>query len=440
MTWPWELLRMENETWTTSLLSSGVLIIIWAARNTALDVFILISWLKTNSYVAHFKWDANHYGNIFVDDFIFTDCDGPFDISANWLEMGKRNSHQNWKAIREQTGDSEMIILMSSDCWLSEHHCSGGGEAGALLDGGGGYCGVRGSQEDPAPAWSPDGRGGQVWGDRSHAARGHLVWGQGGRGLVSAHCLVLVVTRCLVCQVWPPLSPGHEGQAQGRRARGVRPRGGEDPGARGQHLDGERWLWKIILHFILNPKSQGVQDTNFCRRRLPSHAYMDRNIGDEAPLDSCCMNLWSCHLGDDEDSPETRVDTPHMPLTYVNNHYNSGHWPLWRCDCLEHFSACLGALPSSELVDRVRRVFRNYGNQCFNKHEIYERWKVLPPLLKIEIVLFLVVMSMISGLKIANPEIRPPSSRNSTSTLYSRDLKNKCWSRDQWVIQMVLAL
>ena len=100
---------------------------------------------------------------------------------------------------------------------------------------------------------------------------------------------------------------------------------------------------------------------------------MDRNIGDEAQLDSCCMNLWSCHLGNDEDSPETRVDTPHMPLTYVNNHYNSGHWPLWRCDCLEHFSACLGALPSSEPVDRVRGAFRNYGNQCFNKHEFYER-------------------------------------------------------------------
>ena len=100
---------------------------------------------------------------------------------------------------------------------------------------------------------------------------------------------------------------------------------------------------------------------------------MDRNIGEEAKLDSCCMNLWSCHLGDDAESPETRVDTPHMPLTFVNNHYNSGHWPLWRCDCLEHFSACLGSLPSSETVDRVKRVFGNYGNQCFNKHEIYER-------------------------------------------------------------------
>ena len=100
---------------------------------------------------------------------------------------------------------------------------------------------------------------------------------------------------------------------------------------------------------------------------------MDRNIGDEGYLDSCCMNLWSCHLGDDVENPETRVNTPHMPLTFVNNYYNSGHWPLWRCDCLDLFLQCLGALQPSHLADRVERVFRSHGNQCFNKQEIFER-------------------------------------------------------------------
>ena len=56
---------------------------------------------------------------------------------------------------------------------------------------------------------------------------------------------------------------------------------------------------------------------------------------------------------------------------------------------------------------------------------------LFPPLFKMKIVFVLVVMNMISGLKIANPETRPPSSRNSTSALYSRDLKNKFKSRDQ---------
>ena len=99
--------------------------------------------------------------------------------------MGKRNSHQNWKVIREQTGEWFYIEFIKLHCWLSEHHCSGGGEAGAVLDGGGGHRGVRGAQEDPAPPWPPDGRGGQVRGDWGHAARGHLVRGQGRRGMVS---------------------------------------------------------------------------------------------------------------------------------------------------------------------------------------------------------------------------------------------------------------
>ena len=58
--------------------------------------------------------------------------------------------------------------------------------------------------------------------------------------MVSGQLSVLGGKVMMMSQVWSALSPGDEGQDQGRRARGVTTRGGEDPGAHGQRLDGER--------------------------------------------------------------------------------------------------------------------------------------------------------------------------------------------------------
>jgi len=108
---------------------------------------------------------------------------------------------------------------------------------------------------------------------------------------------------------------------------------------------------------------KGVPGTNFCTRRLPSHAFMNRNIGEERELDTCCMGLWSC-------DPR---DLPLMPLHYAYNKLNSGHWPLWSCQCLQNFITCLSETKSSsELVERVRSVFSKYGMKCFSKYEEHD--------------------------------------------------------------------
>ena len=130
---------------------------------------------------------------------------------------------------------------------------------------------------------------------------------------------------------------------------------------------GESTLEEQRLQQLLDTNwiEKGVPGTNFCKRRLPSHAFMERNIGAEKELDSCCMDLWSCDTH----------DLPLMPLHYAYNKLNSDHWPLWNCMCLEKFSKCLSETKNNpELVSRVRTVFSTYGMKCFKKYEEYERW------------------------------------------------------------------
>ena len=129
---------------------------------------------------------------------------------------------------------------------------------------------------------------------------------------------------------------------------------------------GESTLEEQRLQQLLDTNwiEKGVPGTNFCKRRLPSHAFMERNIGAEKELDSCCMDLWSCDTH----------DLPLMPLHYAYNKLNSDHWPLWNCMCLEKFSKCLSETKNNpELVSRVRTVFSTYGMKCFKKYEEYER-------------------------------------------------------------------
>ena len=112
----------------------------------------------------------------------------------------------------------------------------------------------------------------------------------------------------------------------------------------------------------------GVEGTNFCSRRLPSHAFTDGNLGHETELDTCCMGLWSCHL----------PDLPHLPLTWHHNHLNSAHWPLWSCSCLETFSQCLSSTSSTTPeAERLKRVFAQQGNKCFTVTEEFDRWNLI---------------------------------------------------------------
>jgi len=108
---------------------------------------------------------------------------------------------------------------------------------------------------------------------------------------------------------------------------------------------------------------KGVPGTNFCRRRLPSHSFTERNIGHVSDLDRCCMNLWEC------DTHETRAS--HMPLTFQNNKLNSGLWPLWDCRCLDPFLSCIQSTDAED-TKRLIHVFNKYGSKCFTKHEVTE--------------------------------------------------------------------
>ena len=143
--------------------------------------------------------------------------------------------------------------------------------------------------------------------------------------------------------------------------------------------------------------SSGVEGTNFCTRRLPSHAYLDRNLGHATGLDTCCMGLWSCH------APEV----PHMPLTWQHNHLNSGHWPLWSCQCLETFNHCLSATSHPD-KDRLQRVFSQYGSKCFTVHQNNERYGTSQIMRSLITFRISAVKNMIFGSISARKETRPP--------------------------------
>ena len=80
---------------------------------------------------------------------------------------------------------------------------------------------------------------------------------------------------------------------------------------------------------------EGIPGTNFCSRNTPAWAALETNIGqgeEESPVDTCCMNLWSCHP-----SPSH----PLLPLSWSEGKLNSHSWPVWSCSCLGRFLTCL---------------------------------------------------------------------------------------------------
>ena len=79
----------------------------------------------------------------------------------------------------------------------------------------------------------------------------------------------------------------------------------------------------------------GLPGTNFCSRKTPAFAFLETNIGvgeEETPVDTCCMNLWSC-----DPSPTH----PLLPLSWAQGRFNSHSWPVWSCSCLGTFLTCL---------------------------------------------------------------------------------------------------
>ena len=130
----------------------------------------------------------------------------------------------------------------------------------------------------------------------------------------------------------------------------------------------ESQLSDDMLHEIVenNWIDKGVPGTNFCTRRLPSHAFMDRNIGHVSDLDTCCMGLWSC------DTRVSDTGNSHLPLHWNNNKINSRHWPLWHCQCLQEFHQCLSTSTSDD-AERLQNVFKNFGNNCYVLKDDYEK-------------------------------------------------------------------
>ena len=107
----------------------------------------------------------------------------------------------------------------------------------------------------------------------------------------------------------------------------------------------------------------GLAGTHFCSRQIPTFAFKETYIGEQTAVDTCCLNLWSCHP-----SP----DHPLQPLGWTQGTFNPLLWPVWRCDCLGRFLTCLRDSDST-LGPRLAEVWAQYGGHCSRSQHTVER-------------------------------------------------------------------
>ena len=106
----------------------------------------------------------------------------------------------------------------------------------------------------------------------------------------------------------------------------------------------------------------GVPGTHFCSRQTPAFALSETNLGDQTTVDTCCLNLWSC-----QPSPVH----PLQPLGWSQGALNPLLWPVWRCECLAQFLACLRDSDTT-LGLRLAEVWAQHGSYCSSSHRTLE--------------------------------------------------------------------
>lgn len=105
---------------------------------------------------------------------------------------------------------------------------------------------------------------------------------------------------------------------------------------------------ELITRETLN---KGLPGTNFCRTSSSRLPFESKHLGDNRPLDQCCLYLYSC-------------GESIAPLQFLNSTLNADLLPVFSCYCTEAFIQCLKPL-SDQGAQKMKKLWQSAG-RCYN--------------------------------------------------------------------------